>query len=142
MGINDELPDFYAKRKILFGDKTSKEELRQTGQQFTQAGRYDDALEFFQRAEADDLTREVARIAMQRGDVPLYMRASRVLGRRISEQEWTELARAAEDAELYTAARLAYKKAGQTQEAERLGELIPGTSEDAEAEPEEASEQN
>ncbi len=141
MGKNDDLPDFHAKRKILFGDKTSDEQLRETGQQFMEAERYDDALEFFQRAEADDLARQVARRAMERGNTPLYMRAKRVLGEPISEDEWVELARSAERAELYTVARLAYQKAGRTQEAERLAELIFGPEEEDEAAEEEAQEQ-
>ena len=141
MGKNDDLPDFHAKRKILFGDKTSDEQLRETGQQFMEGERYDDALEFFQRADADDLARQVARNAMERGNTPLYMRAKRVLGEPISEDEWVELARSAERAELYTAARLAYQKAGRTQEAERLAELIFGPEEEDEAVEEEAAEQ-
>ena len=141
MGKNDDLPDFHAKRKILFGDKTSDEQLRETGQQFMEGERYDDALEFFQRAEADDLARQVARRAMERGNTPLYMRAKRVLGEPISEDEWVGLAQSAERAELYTAARLAYQKAGRTQEAERLAELIFGPEEEDEAVEEEAAEQ-
>ncbi len=128
MADKDDLPDLYPKRKLLFGARTPPERLRETGQRFMEAGRYDDALEFFQRADAKELTRKVARIAMETGNTPLYMRAKRVLREATSEQEWTQIARAAERAGLHSAAFLAHKQAGHEEEAERLRRLIPGAA--------------
>ena len=52
MAKSDSLPPFAKKRAILFGQKTSEAKLRATGEQFLDANRYDDALEFFQRGNA------------------------------------------------------------------------------------------
>ncbi len=126
MAKKQDLPGFYGKRKILFGAKTSPDKMRQTGKLFMDAERYDDALEFFQRAEADDLTREIAQVAMERGNVPLYMRAKKVLGERIDEQEWSRLAASAEKAGVHSSARVAHLKAGHEEEAARVAGIMPG----------------
>ncbi|MHC4481164.1 MAG: hypothetical protein ACYS1C_09400 [Planctomycetota bacterium] len=135
MPRNDELPAFFQKRKILFNEKTSPEKMRRTGQLFMAAERYDDALEFFARCEADDLT--------QAGNTALYMRAKRVLDEDITEEEWTKLAAAAESAGAHTMAYVAHQKAGHQEEAARLREMVPGLAgeaplpeaEEAEADP-------
>ncbi len=133
MADQANLPGFRAKRKILFSDRTSDEKMRATGEQFMEAERYDDALEFFDRCEADDLVREIARRAMEAGNTPLYMRAKRVLDEEISEDEWNALAEHAESARLYTAAYLAHKQAGHEEEAARLRALMPGVKPEDEA---------
>ncbi len=141
MSNDDELLDFHAKRKVLFGEKTSPEKLREVGRQFMEAERYDDALEFFQRAEAEDLTRRIAEAAMEAGNTPLYMRAKKVLAEKITEEEWTSLAAAAEEAGLYSAALLAHRQAGHEREVARLEELVPGFEQETEEQPSE-QEQN
>ncbi|MHC4789152.1 MAG: hypothetical protein ACYS8K_08140 [Planctomycetota bacterium] len=143
MPRNDELPAFFQKRKILFNEKTSPEKMRRTGQLFMAAERYDDALEFFARCEADDLTRQVSDRAMEAGNTALYMRAKRVLDEDITEEEWTKLAAAAESAGAHTMAYVAHQKAGHQEEAARLREMVPGLAgeaplpeaEEAEADP-------
>ncbi len=117
---NDELPSFRHKRKVLFGEKTSREELREMGRRFMDHQRYDDALEFFQRAEAKDLVRQTARRAIETGNTPLLMRAKKILDEPIAEDEWTQVAEAAERAGLFSAAQLAHRQAGHEGEAERL----------------------
>jgi len=125
MAKNDDLPEFRLKRKILFGPKVAPEKLRELGERFMKAERYDDALEFTDRAGADDLTRQVAEEAMLRGDTPLYMRAKKVLGEQITESEWDRLARGAEKGGHYSSALLAYSQAGRTEEADRVRRLMP-----------------
>jgi len=125
MPEQDNLPGFEAKRRILFGAKTTEEKMRSTGEQFMEAGHYDDALEFFQRCNAEELTREIARRAMDAGNTPLYMRAKRVLQEDITEDEWNRLAKRAEDSGMHIAAHLAHQQAGHEEEAARLRELMP-----------------
>ncbi|MHC5035398.1 MAG: hypothetical protein ACYTFZ_10215 [Planctomycetota bacterium] len=93
MAKSKELPGFDEKRKILFGAKSSPEKMRETGELFMDAERYDDALEFFQRCDAQDQTREIARRAMAAGNTPLYMRAKKVLGEDTAEPRWRDRAR-------------------------------------------------
>ncbi|MFO8008212.1 MAG: hypothetical protein R6V05_10800 [Candidatus Brocadiia bacterium] len=117
---NDDLPDFRHKRKVLFGEKTSREELREMGSRFMEHQRYDDALEFFQRAEAQDLVRQIVRRAIESGNTPLLMRAKKILEEDVAEEEWNEVGQAAEQAGLFSAAHLAHRQAGHEGEAERL----------------------
>lgn len=142
MAKSKELPGFDEKRKILFGAKSSPEKMRETGELFMDAERYDDALEFFQRCDAQDQTREIARRAMAAGNTPLYMRAKKVLGEDITEQEWSELAATAEKTGLHSVAYVAHLKAGHEEEAARLrnpaGETEP--EEEHRAEPSEGAE--
>jgi hypothetical protein len=126
MAKSDDYPGLTRKRKILFSPKTQPEKMLATGQQFMEAGRYDDALEFFQRAEAHDLTRRIAEDAMQAGNTPLYMRAKKVLGEDISEDEWNTLAETAERAGMFSAAWLAHSQAGHAEEAARLRDRMAG----------------
>jgi len=126
MAKRDELPGFREKRKILFSEKTSPEKMRQAGEQFMAAERYDEALEFFQRVNAGESTRKIASAAMERGNVPLYMRAKKVLREDVSEQEWLQLAANAKRAELWSAAYLALTRAGREDEAAEVRRRIPG----------------
>jgi hypothetical protein len=128
MAKKRDLPDFAEKRKILFGAKTTPEKLRETGMLFLEAERYDDALEFFQRCDAQDLARKVAEQAMSTGNVPLYMRARRVLREPVEADEWARLAAAAEKQGRISMAYVACLKAGDQAGAERLKALLPSQS--------------
>ena len=121
---SEELPDFYEKREILFGDSTTEEEMRSTGEKFMRAGRYDDALEFFARCDADDLVREIIEDVKERGDTPVFLRAKRVLDEETSEEEWDELAQNALEHGSPSKAYVAKVKAGKEDEAEQLKERI------------------
>ncbi len=123
MAKNQNLPSFREKRKILFSEKTSRERMRATGELFMQAGRYDDALELFERAEARDLTGQIAALAMDSGNTPLYMRAKKILKEEITDREWTALAANAEKAGMYSAAYVAHLRAGHEEEAARIRSL-------------------
>ena len=63
-----DLPDFNRKRKILFSKKTTKEELISVGNAFLEQEYFDDALEFFTRAEALEEVRKVERKAFEPSD--------------------------------------------------------------------------
>jgi hypothetical protein len=129
MANNEDLPEFRPKRKVLFGSKTSDEKLREMGREFMDAERYDDALEFFQQAEAHELAEQVARKAMDSGNVPLLMRARRVSGAETSPEEWSTAAHEAEQRGLYSAARLAYERADRPEDAQRVAEQMPAAPE-------------
>ena len=133
MAKKQEIPGFTSKRKLLFGEKTKPEKMRETGEFFMDAGRLDDALEFFERCDAQDLTRRVARRAMEDGNVPLYMRAMRVLREDAGPEDWRRLAANAEKAGAFATAMVAYRSAGLEEEAARVGGLMPGVA--AEEEP-------
>jgi hypothetical protein len=120
MAQRRKLPGFYEKRKILFGAKTTPEKMRETGKLFMDAARHDEALEFFGRCAAEDLTRQIAAEAMAAGDAPLFMRAKKVLKEQVTDEEWTRLAGNAEKAGAHSMAYVAHLRAGHAEEAARL----------------------
>jgi hypothetical protein len=126
MARETSLPSFLQKRKVLFGEKTDPEKMRAAGKQFMEAGRLDDALEFFQRCDADELVRTVMDTAIAQGNTPLVMRALKVLGQEATPQQWSACAENAEKARRHTCAALAYEKAGRSDDAARMRELVPG----------------
>jgi hypothetical protein len=137
MAKKDELPGFREKRKILFGEKTSEEKMRETGRRFMEAERYDDALEFFARCEAEDEVREIARVARERGEAALLLRAQVVLDQKPDSEDLVQTAETAEQAGRKAEAYVGYLKAGREQEAERLraeifGDSHPAPGEEAE----------
>jgi hypothetical protein len=127
MAKTSQLPGFAEKRKILFGSRTSPEKMRETGERFMEARRFDDALEFFARCEANDRVRRVAAHAMDTGDTALFMRAKRVLREEATEAEWTELAATAERLRKPMMAYVAHRQAGHEEEAARLREQVFGS---------------
>ncbi len=139
MAKKQEIPGFTTKRKLLFGEKTKPEKMRATGEFFMDAGRMDDALEFFERCDAQDLTRRVARQAMEEGNVPLYMRAMKILKEDAGPDDWRRLAANAEKAGAFATAMGAYRNAGLEDEAVRVGGLMPGVAAEEEAAAEEAA---
>ncbi|NLW51596.1 MAG: hypothetical protein GXY85_12265 [Candidatus Brocadiaceae bacterium] len=130
MAKRGELPDFHTKRKALFDPRATPQRLRETGEMFHAAERYDDALEFFSRCEAQDAVRAIAETAMKAGNVPLFMRARRILREAITENEWTQIARRAEEAGAFSMACVAHCKAGHEDEADRLRRLMSGPEEE------------
>ena len=135
MAKRDELPGFKEKREILFGKKSNPQKMRDTGIKFMQAERYDDALEFFAQAKADDLAREIADVALQNGDAPLYMRAKKVLAETITQEQWDTLALNALRQDSPSKAYLARLKGGRQEEAERLKTQMEGTEAQGPEEP-------
>lgn len=115
-----ELPSFAGKRKMLFSGKTPAEQMLQVGRRFVEAERYDDALEFFARTEAQDEVRGIVQLAINRGDAGLLLRAKVVLKEQPTEQELTTVARNAEAAGMNSMALTAHQKAGHEEEVDRL----------------------
>lgn len=138
MAKSKDLPAFREKRKALFSDKVSPEKKQAAGKRFMEAGRFDDALEFFSRASAQQDVQRIARHAIEAGDAPLFLRAKVVLKEQPTEQELSALASAAEAAGRKSMASVAHAVAGHEQEAERLLAEALGTGEEQPQAPSEA----
>jgi len=132
MAKSDSLPPFEKKRAILFGAKTSEAKLRATGEQFLAADRHDDALEFFQRAGAEDMIRSVQDDAVAAGNVPLLMRACRALKQQPTREQWTAAAKVAETNGMFSSALLAWEQADDEAGVERVRPLVPGVTDETE----------
>lgn len=124
MAKDSNLPGFYEKRKLRFSTKLSPAKRHQTAEAFVQAGRFDEALDLLARPDSADFVRRIANLAFEAGNVPLFMRAKKMLGVSITDEEWTRLARTAEAAGRPSMALVAHLKAGHQDEAARLRALI------------------
>ncbi len=129
MAERKDLPGFQKKRKILFDDKFAGRQRLEAGIEFMEAGRYDDALEFFARSDAAQQVREIAELARQQCNVPIFLRAKVVLKERPGEDELVELALRAMEAGRSSMAELAYRKAGRQEEADRISGKTGGEDE-------------
>lgn len=127
MAKSDELPGFVAKRKILFGARTTPEQMTEMALRFMAQERYDDALEFLAKTDAHAPLDKIVRIAIDRGDTPLLLRAKAVLKQEPTDRELLVTAKQAEAAGRPSMAYVAYVKAGNEQEAERLRGEIAAT---------------
>ena len=125
MARSTELPGFRDKRKVLFGQKVTPEQRLAMGRRFAEAERFDDALEFFARTDAEQDVRRIAEKAVQRGDTALLLRAKVVLKEAPTAEELADAARAAERAGKLSMAYMAHVKAGNQAEAERLRAQLP-----------------
>jgi hypothetical protein len=114
------VPGFVKKRKILFGKKTPKEELVRVGNEFAGSELYDDAIEFFSRADAKEEVAKIAEKAYEMGDTSLYMRAKRVMGEEIGAEEWEHLAELGAEQGRYSMAFMAYSQAGEQEKADQM----------------------
>ncbi len=132
MADRSELPAFSKKRDILFNEKTSDRQRLQSGVEFMQAGRYDDALEFFGRCDAEEQVHEIVDRARRECNVPVFLRAKVILKEKPDTAELEELAVRAEEMERPLMAVLAYQKAGMQEKADRVRAGMGGSGEASE----------
>lgn len=140
MAQKTELPDFTKKRKILFGEKVDDSERYETGCEFMQTERFDDALEFFARTETEGVEtkiRDIAARAMEDGNTPLFLRAKTILKEKTTQEEMEDIARVALSNNRPSMALIAYQKGGMDEKAETLRNQIFGTEEKEDEEKEE-----
>lgn len=106
------LPAPLPKREVLYSEKTPKDDLVSLGEAFEEAGYRMDALDFF--VQARDETRLVAILeqALEEGDLFVYQKCSRALGRRPGEEEFRRVAQNARNRGLEAFARRADEAAG------------------------------
>ncbi len=132
MADRSELPGFSKKRDILFNEKASGQQRLQNGVEFVQAGRYDDALEFFERCDAEEQVREILDIARRQCNIPVFLRAKVILKEKPDAAELEELAVRAVEMERPLMAVLAYQKAGMQEKADRVRAGMGGSGEASE----------
>jgi tetratricopeptide (TPR) repeat protein len=111
------------KRDLLNRAAVSVDTLLQWGEQYEQAGLIFDALDFYEKAKAQEQLHRLLEIAGREGNAFLLARASRALGREPSREEWISLAKSAEAAGKYAFAAEAYRKAEDEEQAERCSSL-------------------
>ncbi|MCZ6603362.1 MAG: hypothetical protein O6952_10175, partial [Planctomycetota bacterium] len=98
------------------------------GDAYRDAGRFTEAVQFYNRAQAEDSLAELKDLVIDRGDSALLLTIQRVLKNGVKAADWKRLAEAALRKEKYSAAAEAFEKAGEEEAAaeakEKLAELL------------------
>ena len=82
-----ELPDPLTKREMLHSDKPV--DSKEFGDKFFEAGRYNDAIDFYAKGELKDGLLKVKRVALEEGDFFLLKRLKRLIPDEVSEEDWS-----------------------------------------------------
>lgn len=117
---DDEQPEFFEKRRLLYSDDVPVDEVIAVGHKFMDVERYSDALEFFDRARSHEDVRRVADLAMDNGDTAIWLRCMRILGEEPDAPTMVKLALRAEELGKYSFAIEARRRLGDEEEVERL----------------------
>ena len=98
------------KREILNRSAVSIGMLIALGKLYEDEGLLHDAVDFYERANAVEPLQGMLAKVKEEGDVFLFTRISKILGRQISKAEWQEIAHAAEKLGKYHFAKTAYSQ--------------------------------
>jgi hypothetical protein len=112
------------KRDLLNRPTVSVDQLLKWGNIFEEEGLINDAIDFYVKAEALEPLEKLLPLAQQEGDIFVYARIVRALGREVTAGEWISLGKRAAELGKDAFAREAFKRGGvdTAQEAEIEGE--------------------
>jgi tetratricopeptide (TPR) repeat protein len=100
------------KRDLLNQSAVSINKLLEWGAVYEEAGQINDAIDFYERANAAEPLENLLGIACGEGDAFVYGRILKALNREATPQEWISLGEKATEYEKHAFAREAYKRAG------------------------------
>jgi hypothetical protein len=112
--------DFREKRKLLYGEKVSDEEMSRAAAAFSDAGRFGEALEFLERTRDEEVLARIEREAVERGDTFLLLRVERIRGRDLGPDRWRHAAARALVQGKHLDAFRAFGRAGDAEKAEEI----------------------
>ena len=92
-----KLPDVLKKRELLADHGLSEAEMAAIGEGFLEQGGYCDAIEFFQKAGAEDRLMAVLDLMVEQGDYFLAEKIERFLGEPLGDEVWRGLMKNAEN---------------------------------------------
>jgi len=93
--VKRDIPDYRKKQALLYIQKTAAADLAEYGHRFLAAGRFADAVEFFQAAGDRAGLETIRARAEQEGDAMLYLQCIKALGVEASPDDWTRIGRTA-----------------------------------------------
>ncbi len=91
------LPDPLKRREILYGEGVSPETLVEYGQAYEDAGRMDDALQFFEQARDRKGLERMKSHAFKTGDAFVLKRVAKVMPELVAPGDWEQMVRRAEE---------------------------------------------
>jgi predicted negative regulator of RcsB-dependent stress response len=119
-------------RYLLVSDQATPEEFDRHGDLFLTAGRFDDAMFFYEKSKSKDRLDQVKTKAMESGDAFLLQWVAKIDRARVMQTDWERLGDAALAKGKLEFARQAFEKAGA---GEKLDALKRATSRHVDAGP-------
>jgi len=110
----------FRKRKLLHDKSSTPDKLIGAGEAFLEAGRYYDAVDFFEKADARDRLAEMVEAAITEGDTALLLRVKKLLGEEPEPEELRRAALKATESGRSTMALVAYKRLGDRESARAI----------------------
>jgi uncharacterized protein HemY len=83
-----DLPNYLKKRKILYSKSSSSQIFIELGNRFFQEKQWNDAIDFYERADFKEGLEEIGELSKQEGDFFTFLRIMNALSKEASEQEW------------------------------------------------------
>jgi tetratricopeptide (TPR) repeat protein len=118
------------KRDLLNQSAVSVDKLMGWGARYEEAGQINDAVDFYERANAAGPLEALLEVARDDGDAFLYGRVLKALGRDAPAEEWILLGEKARELGKHAFALEAFKRGGlQEPETEQQGEAEPAAAE-------------
>lgn len=116
------------KRDLLNRSAVAVSRLVQWGDQYREAGLLNDAIDFYERANDSEALEALRETISEQGDVFLYGRILKALGREASPQEWIDIGEKARGLGKFAFAREAFKRGGLEEAEEEKPEAAAGPS--------------
>jgi len=121
------LPNYKEKQKLIYLSPTPTESLIKYGDMFFDGGRYDDAIDFYEKANYKTGLQKIANLAIEEGDLFLYKRVYRLLGEeQISSEIANRIGIKALDSGKYSFAKKAFEIAGNQEMLKKLATNVGG----------------
>jgi tetratricopeptide (TPR) repeat protein len=112
MVVQMKLPDCLKRRDILYGTDTSEKDAEHYGYLYLEAGRHNDAVEFFGRARCIEALERLRQTALAQGDFFVFARAVEFLELEDIGEDWLRLGEHAMREGKYQFGLQAFEKAG------------------------------
>lgn len=119
-----KLLDPLERRLVLYGKDTPRETLCYYGDLYLEAGRLNDAVEFYGRAGHKEGLLRIKEIALQTGDAFLLEQVEAFLGEGIPDGVWIELGIRAKKLGKYSFAQKAFARAREVEALREVQEIM------------------
>lgn len=119
-----KLLDPLKRRVVLYGKDTPREVLIHYGDLYLEAGRPNDAVEFYGRAGDRERLLKIKDLALETGDAFLLGQVEAFLGEEFPEEVWGELGRRAKELGKYAFAQKAFARAGDVEALREVQDIM------------------
>jgi hypothetical protein len=117
---------FIKKRELLFSAQTPPAALKMRGRELLEQGLFDDALEFFIKAQDHEGMEKILEECRRTGDAFTFEATLRALGRAAAREEWERMAQTALDSGQLWFAYRAFEKADNQAGLQKVREQMAG----------------